>query len=228
MKKLFYLMLVVLGTAAFTACSDDDDNDNGGGNSNDGNGIITIMVEENVQFSWIGTSIPGEVITIDWGDGTTEDIVSVKDETEDETYSNCLADLNHEYTENGAHTITITGKNIIEFGWESGTVYSIDMSKCYGIESLYCTAQRGNSHLMKLNLDGCNDLKSLEINGDLTSLDISDCIALRYVDLQGEFTAEEMNKIYNALPAVESGTLACDELGDWSIAEKKGWTVELY
>ena len=34
MKRLFCLMLVVLGTAAFTACSDDDDNNGGNGNEN--------------------------------------------------------------------------------------------------------------------------------------------------------------------------------------------------
>ncbi|MCM1029988.1 MAG: hypothetical protein NC410_00905 [Oscillibacter sp.] len=28
MKKLFYLLLVVLGATMFTACSDDDDKDN--------------------------------------------------------------------------------------------------------------------------------------------------------------------------------------------------------
>ena len=38
-------------------------------------------------------------------------------------------------------------------------------------------------------------------------------------------TAEEMNKIYEALPTVESGYLQCNELGNWSIAEEKGWTV---
>lgn len=66
-------------------------------------------------------------------------------------------------------------------------------------------------------------------SNELISLDISKCPALKELSCDNnEFTAEEMNKIYNALPAVESGTLACDELGDWSIAEKKGWTVELY
>lgn len=328
MRKLFYLMLAVLGTAAFVSCSKDDDDNNGGGNNN-GEGVITVKIEDEIEFLWIGTSALGEVITVNWGDGTTENFVSAINDDE-ELYSDFVADLEHEYTEKGTHTITITGKNIIEFGWETvstSTIYSIDASKCPTVESLYCYSY----DLRELNLNGCVALNSLEIrNGELTSLDISDCTALTYLrclsnltsldvskntkltnlqcsnnqltslnvsnntaltelscqnnqltsldvakntaltslscgynqltsldvtkntalteldcywnqltslDISGctaltelrcnsnQFTAEEMNKIYEALPTVESGQLSCDELGNWSIAEQKGWTV---
>ena len=339
MKRLFYLMLVVLGTAAFTACSDDDDN-NGDGNNN-GEGVITVKIEDEIEFLWIGTSALGEVITVNWGDGTTENFVSAINDDE-ELYSDFVADLEHEYTEKGTHTITITGKNIIEFGWEALTsmstftnaIYSIDASKCTTLESLYCYNSGDDNGLIELNLNGCSALKSLEIEGDLTSLDISDCTALTYLNCydnqltsldvtqntalteldcggneltsldvskntaltslscsdnqltsldvtkntaltslgcsgnqltsldvtkntalteldcfinqltslnvsgctaltrlycyDNQFTAEEMNKIYEALPTVESGDLHCDQLGNPGIAEQKGWNVIRY
>lgn len=295
MRKLFYLMLVVLGTAAFVSCSKDDDDNNGGGNNN-GEGVITVKIEDEIEFLWIGTSALGEVITVNWGDGTTENFVSAINDDE-ELYSDFVADLEHEYTEKGTHTITITGKNIIEFGWEALTsmstftnaIYSIDASKCTTLESLYCYNSGDDNGLIELNLNGCSALKSLEIEGDLTSLDISDCTALTYLNCYdnqltsldvtqntalteldcggneltsldvakntaltslncgynqltsldvtkntaltelrchgNQFTATEMNKIYEALPTVESGYLQCNELGNWSIAEEKGWTV---
>lgn len=295
MRKLFYLMLVVLGTAASVSCSKDDDDNNGGGNNN-GEGVITVKIEDEIEFLWIGTSALGEVITVNWGDGTTENFVSAINDDE-ELYSDFVADLEHEYTEKGTHTITITGKNIIEFGWEALTsmstftnaIYSIDASKCTTLESLYCYNSGDDNGLIELNLNGCSALKSLEIEGDLTSLDISDCTALTYLNCYdnqltsldvtqntalteldcggneltsldvakntaltslncgynqltsldvtkntaltelrchgNQFTATEMNKIYEALPTVESGYLQCNELGNWSIAEEKGWTV---
>ena len=295
MKRLFYLMLVVLGTAAFVSCSKDDDDNNGGGNNN-GEGVITVKIEDEIEFLWIGTSALGEVITVNWGDGTTENFVSAINDDE-ELYSDFVANLEHEYTEKGTHTITITGKNIIEFGWEALTsmstftnaIYSIDASKCTTLESLYCYNSGDDNGLIELNLNGCSALKSLEIEGDLTSLDISDCTALTYLNCYdnqltsldvtqntalteldcggneltsldvakntaltslncgynqltsldvtkntaltelrchgNQFTATEMNKIYEALPTVESGYLQCNELGNWSIAEEKGWTV---
>lgn len=298
MKRLFYLMLVVLGTAAFVSCSKDDDDNNGGGNNN-GEGVITVKIEDEIEFLWIGTSALGEVITVNWGDGTTENFVSAINDDE-ELYSDFVADLEHEYTEKGTHTITITGKNIIEFGWEAPTsmstftnaIYSIDASKCTTLESLYCYNSGDDNGLIELNLNGCSALKSLEIEGDLTSLDISDCTALTYLNCYdnqltsldvtqntalteldcggneltsldvakntaltslncgynqltslditkntaltelncagNQFTAAEMNKIYEALPTVESGQLSCDELGNWSIAEQKGWEVTLW
>lgn len=288
-------MLVVLGTAAFVSCSKDDDDNNGGGNNN-GEGVITVKIEDEIEFLWIGTSALGEVITVNWGDGTTENFVSAINDDE-ELYSDFVADLEHEYTEKGTHTITITGKNIIEFGWEALTsmstftnaIYSIDASKCTTLESLYCYNSGDDNGLIELNLNGCSALKSLEIEGDLTSLDISDCTALTYLNCYdnqltsldvtqntalteldcggneltsldvakntaltslncgynqltsldvtkntaltelrchgNQFTATEMNKIYEALPTVESGYLQCNELGNWSIAEEKGWTV---
>ena len=232
MKRLFYLMLVVLGTAAFTACSDDDDNDNGGGSDNS-EGIITLMSEAE-EFNigdyydsdnfWISTPNGGDVITIDWGDGITEEYASVAYQEEGETYYRVVP--KHSYEDNKySHSVTIKG-NILRFYSFNDRITSLNVSKCPQLIYLFCV----DSDLTNLDVTKNTLLEYLilELN-ELISLDISKCPALKeLVCDNNEFTAEEMNKIYNALPVVESGTLACDELGDWSIAEKKGWTGELY
>ena len=63
-------------------------------------------------------------------------------------------------------------------------------------------------------------------DNSLTSLNVSGCTALTYLSCyDNQFTAAEMNKIYEALPTVEDGTLSCDQLGNPGIAEQKGWEV---
>ena len=329
MRKLFYLMLVVLSTAAFSACSDDDDNN--GGDNNNGEGVITAVVEtEKVQFLWIGTSKEGETITVDWGDGNTDSLMTAKHDNES-LYAEFIVRYKHDYKESGTHTITIKGNNIIEFGWEQTGALSIDASKCTTLQSFLCDYYESIG-LTDLNIDGCYDLVELSLSycnlthldiskytkliefdcahnqlssldvtkntaltelecygnqltsldvskntaltnlrcGDneltsldvtqntalaslwcesnrLTSLDISKNTALTKLYCYGnqltsldvskntaltelwcsdnQFTAAEMNKIYEALPTVESGYLQCNELGNWSIAEEKGWDV---
>ena len=77
-------------------------------------------------------------------------------------------------------------------------------------------------------------MTSLTCSGNqLTSLDVTKNTALTELRCYGnQFTAAEINKIYEALPNVgydengkPKGRLRCDKLGDWSIAEKKGWKV---
>ncbi len=69
-------------------------------------------------------------------------------------------------------------------------------------------------------------------DNQLTSLDVSGCTALKSLQCyNNQFSASAMNKIYNDLPqgrVDEDGirsTLRCNRLGDYSIAERKGWNV---
>lgn len=102
----------------------------------------------------------------------------------------------------------------------------LDISNCTALTELNCNANQltsldvtKNTALTKLN---CR-------NNQLTSLDISKNTKLTELECNSnQFTASEMNKIYEALPTVESGQLFCNELGDPSIAEQKGWEVTLY
>ena len=245
MRKLFYLMLVVLGTAAFVSCSKDDDN-NGGGNGNDGNGTITLTVEgTETDYLGVGTPREGEVISVDWGDGTVETYESVLDVDKEYTI-----DLKHYYADGkNSHTITIQGnKNITQFWYEGvlNNLISIDVSECTTLSYLVADSNlksldvSKNTNLTFLSCGG-NELTSLDVSkntaltyldcgyNQLTSLDVSKNTKLTELECNGnQFTASEMNKIYEALPTVESGQLFCDKLGDPSIAEQKGWEVTLY
>ena len=284
MKRLFYLMLVVLGTMAFVSCSDDDEN-NGGE-------IDEPIEEQPVNYSEIiintthyiddyGNSTNtvsltvttfsyGDSINIDYGTGYSQTLTSTELEEplgiNVENKYGCV--LEYTFPDEEDHTITIRG-NINGLNCDNeGSKYeitSLDVSKCTGLTYLNCDCNlltsldiSKNTALIDLSCHG-NDLTSLDISkclvlnnlicyeNDLTSLDASKCIALTELDCKGnrltslnvsgctaltylscydnQFTATEMNKIYEALPTVEDGSLNCDELGNPSIAEQKGWNV---
>ena len=89
-----------------------------------------------------------------------------------------------------------------------------------------------------LDLSACPALTYLNCEGvGLTSLDISANQNLRYLRCFGNnFSEEEMNKIYEDLPVVEEGWVIANRryensntpVGNYQIAEKKGWTVEAF
>lgn len=290
MKRLFYLMLVVLGTMAFVSCSDDDENNNGGNdgnNSDGGNGTITLVTEaEDISHYYfgIGTFNEGDIVTIDWGDGITK---SYKTEERDEVGDWSIY-LDYTYTDDKSnHTITIrcdrgiksitcyetkvTSLNVndctelVGLWCGDNMLTSLDVSKNTALERLDCYGNSlasldiskntaltflecSNNQLTTLDVGKntalttlwCygNSLTSLDVSkntalaelecysNQLTLLDVSGCKALTYLRCHyNQFTAAEMNKIYEALPTVEDGYLSCDELGDPSIAEQKGWNV---
>lgn len=85
-----------------------------------------------------------------------------------------------------------------------------------------------------LDLRTCPALTYLDCSYiGLTSLDISENKNLREVRCYGNnFSTEEINKIYEALPVVEDGYIAVDNddfferpIGNYQIAESKGWRV---
>ncbi len=220
MRKLFSLMLVVLGAAALVSCSKDDDDV-----LRDGEGVITFVTEakrievkkdsyyEPEEDLYLET-FNAESITIDWGDGNEDEYVPVREEYKDEdgeieVYYEIIPE--HTYTDgNSSHTITVRGK-IKWFIIDDCEVTSIDVTKCPALEGLDCR------------------------NNQLTSLDISKNTALHRLECYGnQFSASAMNKIYNDLPqgrVDEDGirsSLRCDKLGDYSIAENKRWYVYVY
>ena len=110
---------------------------------------------------------------------------------------------------------------------------SLDISKNTALTRLGC----GDNELTSLDITKNTALDFLACFGNpLTSLDISKNTALTELKCsENPFTAEEMNKIYETLPNVgydengkPQGILNCDPLGNWSIAEKKGWEVSFY
>ena len=120
---------------------------------------------------------------------------------------------------------------LIRLWCENNQLTSLDVSKNTALTGLDCPYNQLTS------LDVSKNTKLTYLNcsdNQLTSLDISKNTELTSMNCDGNpFTAEEMNKIYEALPNVgyeygdkePKGKLKCDKLGDWSIAEKKGWKV---
>ena len=229
MKRLSYLMLVVLGTMAFAGCSRDEVN------------IITMVSESTDCNFMLRTDTRSEhniSVTVDWGDGTKKRYSSAPSQF-----------LDHTYTDGkNSHTIKINGTSVdqyrlTEFICDGNQLTALNLN-CSGLKSLNCY----NNQLTRLNTYGCTDLiklncysnkltsldvsmnTALEIlncyNNQLTSLDVSNNTALFDLDCRNnQFTAAEMNKIYEALPTLKNGHLHCDRLGNPNIATQKGWFI---
>ena len=201
MKRLFYLMLVVLGTMAFVSCSDDDENKN-----HESDGSITMVTEdENIEFA-ISTLKEGDEVTIDWGDGTIENFKSVIDKGDNPV--GFAIDFEHSYTDGKSnHTIIIQGNGNIDGIYrtteETYQVTSLDVSKCPTLIYLYWDYCQLTSldvskcpNLIELNC-GSNQLTSLDVSkntaltelscfsNQLTSLDVSKNIALTELSCGG-------------------------------------------
>ncbi len=216
MRKLFYLFMVAMCATMFTACSKDDDkdplDDNGGNGSKEG--MITMIAESDKIKVHIETFNEGDIITIDWGDGTVEEFKSVEEyddwdeDGEDEIHYAITTDdyVEHEYSNRNPHIVTIKGK-IKYLDCRSNNLTSLDVSGCTALTELYCS------------------------DNNLTSLDISGCTALTELYCLGNnLTSSALNQIFRDLPQVTSGYIYIyDNPGsntcDKSIAENKGWEV---
>ena len=163
MKRLFYLMLVVLGTMAFVSCSDDDEN-NGGEIEEPEEpvyhyGEITMTTNsyygDNMLSLTISTFNNGDTLRIDYGDGYIQENAIAE-------YG--ILEIKYGYSDNEDYVVTIKG-NIrgIHCYHSNGTRYisSLDVSKNTALESLLCYG---------------NQLTSLDVskNTALTSLYCSD------------------------------------------------------
>ena len=248
MKRLFYLMLVVLGTMAFVSCSDDDENNETPQEPVYHYGEITMVQQNDDELSMkIYTFNIGDTLTIDYGDGYVQKAIAANETSVYDDEGNRIKrgklDITYGYSESEEHTITIKG-NISNLYCEDNRLTSLDVSKNTALISLHCE----NNQLTSLDVSkntaltelSCteNQLTSLDVSkntaleslwcygNQLTSLDVSGCTALTYLQCnENQFTAAEMNKIYEALPTVENGYLYCDQLGNPNIAEQKGWKV---
>ena len=227
MRKLFSLMLVVLGAAALVSCSKDDDDDV----LRDGEGVITFVTKAKSlpseggggeDYLCLETFNEGEKITVDWGDGWgEEEYVSVKEEDEEGDGEEVWYEIHakHTYTDGkSSHTVTVRGK-IKDCDISYCEATSIDATKCPALEYLGCYFNQ----LTSLDVSGCTALKYLSCdNNQLTSLDVSKNTALESLDCRwnkltsldiskntalhrlecygNQFSASAMNKIYNDLP----------------------------
>ncbi|MDR0794882.1 MAG: hypothetical protein LBE79_02330 [Tannerella sp.] len=136
--------------------------------------------------------------TIDWKDGSENETAEISEYT----------GFMREYPDTELRTMTISGKHITEFGCIWAGITELDVSKVTTLTTL-----------------------SLKVN-QLTSLDLSKNTVLAYIDIKAnQFTASALNDLFGTLHgnggtiniAYNPGTDDCDK----SIAEAKGWTVEV-
>ncbi len=235
MRKLFYLFMVAMCATMFTACSDDDDKDPLDDDGEGKEGVITMTTEETDIDLYVATFNEGDIITIDWGDGSKEEFKSFgiiyEDENgkekiyytigNDEDYED---KIRHVYPDDKLYTITIKGK-IKEFSAEYG-LNSLDVSKCPALTWLNCESNNltsldvsKNTALIWLDCHE-NNLTSLDVSkntaltylicssNNLTSLDVSKNTALTCLECSGNnLTSAALNQIFRDLPQVTSGTI---------------------
>ncbi len=197
MKQIFILLMVAMCATMFTACSKDDDKNPLDDN---GEGVITMTVEGNTIGLQIYSFNEGDIITIDWGDGTVEEFKSVEiyydwdEDGEDEIHYAITTDdyVEHEYSNRNPHIVTIKGK-IKYLGCEDNNLTSLDVSGCTALTFLVCSR---------------NNLTSSALNQIFRNLPQGKTVDNGY--------SQSRILIYD-----NPGTETCDK----SIAENKGWEV---
>lgn len=289
MRKIFVLLAVL---AVCMACSDNNEKDPLDGEGDDGNpeagsgeAAIAMVTEMKDIDLFIGTFREGEAVTVDWGDGTKEEVKSgVNEEADDGVLYEAY--LKHVYSSQKPHTIGVNGKIRTLNCYDAGLT-ALDVSKCPALEGIGCgknkltalelskntallwlgcgynqltamdiskntalkilecdynrlTALKVSRCTVLVNLScGYNQLTVLDVSkntaltelwcsgNNLSALDVSRNTALTQLDCgNNNFSVDAMNAIYNALPVVRYGQLRCNKIGDYYIAENKGWRVE--
>lgn len=250
MKKIF-MLLVAIAAMVFVSCSKDDDTDP---LDTGENGVITMTVDEEYVNFEVGTAKVGEIITIDWGDGQTQEYKSVKVVDDEEIWHGIEAE--HTYSQTSTHAIKVSGA-LTELDCGQNELTSLDVSKCTALTNLECRYNQ----LTTLDISKCtalteldcayNKLISLDVSkntalvvlycgaNELTSLDVSKCTALtRLVCYRNQLTSKALNKIFTDLPKgkliedsdydqsyIDISDNPGSETCNKSIAENKGWKV---
>lgn len=109
----------------------------------------------------------------------------------------------------------------------SSTLTDVILDNC---TALFPKLEVVGENLKSLSMKNCTRILRLSVdnNPKLASLNIEGCTSLNQVQCyNNNFTGEMMNKIFTDLPIEEDGIIYCDGIGDPSIAEEKGWTVEV-
>ena len=129
------LLLIMLCTSIFVACSDDDDKDDGNGNEKGWvvtmNRIINDKFEED-KDAYLICAGSGKM-EIDWGDGTiSKDLELPLYEEYDENFDADEdldgSEFEHTYAQKGSYTITIKGEGKLTYlDLDCDTIKSLDV-----------------------------------------------------------------------------------------------------
>ncbi len=242
MKRSILYLITVVALIIFIAC----DKEKGNGNSKDSiilendsrilskdQIIITRFPKENAIFEMGGK---GRAL-IDLGNGGKT--ISETLEKTDEAYKYSFLPV-----DGMASDIIITG-SITEF--ECYNVAKLDISNNTALTKLVCkgylTELEVSKHIALTHLEctsnthsATNHYNDYKSDMKLTALDVSNNIALAYLDCSyNNFTTAALNALFeslhdNPIPGGKTLKITLDyytQYADISIAEKKGWKVEV-
>ena len=187
--------MVALCATMFTACSDDDDKDPMN-EEEGGEGVITMVTEGDDVDVLVFSFNEGDIITIDWGDGTIQEYKTVlykyyDEEEYPETIRYGTDESEHEYSNDNPHTITIKG-NISGLWCMYNELTSLDVSKNTKLTYLDC------EHNSLTSLDVSKNTALIELwceYNNLSSLDVSKNTALTRLKCIGnELTSLDVSK----------------------------------
>jgi len=169
------LVLNVLACAfmvtAFTTCGSK------GGNS----GIMkmTTEVDDEIEFYLCGSG----VVTVDWGDGSEKEILTLNEE--------CV-EFHHHYTDAKIHEIIIHGDQMVSMRCDRCELTHLDVSQNTALTFLDCS----NNQLARLDMSANSELAYLNCSyNQLTRLDMSKNTALAYLDCSyNQLTSLDMSQ----------------------------------
>ena len=138
-----------------------------------------------------GISLAGNgKATIDWGDGSKTDVLTLSPNTSDRVY------VYHTYSGTTAHTITITGKNITRLICGSNHLTELDVSKNTALTELVCQ----DNQLTELDVSKNTALTGLWCSYNaITKLDVGKNTALTLLYCQNNQLTELDVSAANAL-----------------------------
>ena len=230
MKKITILLALV--AAVFTGCKNYDPNDS--------NTLSTGQIEMKIypdKNNYISFNAITQKITIDWGDGTVDDLIP----------NGINKNFSHEYSNRNLQTVKINTEEItgdahnigettawgINFGFtcDSCLLQELKFGNCSELKAINCSSNQ----LTTLDVSKCTALIFLNCDNDnLTTLDVSKCTALCYLICIGNnLSASALNALFNSLPTRKStdyavlyywgnpGSATCDK----TIAANKGWNI---
>ena len=172
--------------------------------------LATAMFSEDVysQVITISTKSEGEVtllflgsgtVSVDWGDGSPKETQNIGER------KNVISGYARKYS-GGAHTITLTGKNITHFWCYENDITDITITDNTSLKFLCCHTNQ----LTELDAGGNKSLEWLSCGSNLLN-------------------TAALNALFKTLPAGKKGQKSIfidDTPCKQSIAEKKGWRVK--
>ena len=168
---------------------------------------------ESIQFTWLVhvkdksfyiTATEGKQFTVDWGDGSDRETMTVTEFERPE----------HVYSAENEYTVTISGTTadclLIAIDLRRNNVTNVDVSRCKSLQELDCSGNyiaslnlRANKALKQLNCSE-NDLTTLNVSAN-TALEILSCYKnkLRVLDLSANTALESLTCYFNKLTKLD-------------------------